>query len=139
MKVLLPLSLLLAGAVGATVLSGSDDPSAQDARVSRADLLPSAHARKVLAAGASTASKAGVVSAASAPTPEEVGDVDSFERNLRWLGVTQGVVTLDADCTGATPEDNCTVLAPAPAVTAFNHPDLARITLPGKSAHSLLC
>lgn len=139
MKLLLPLSLLLAGAVGATVLSQSDDPAAQDARASRADLLPPAHARKVLATGASTVSKGGGVSASAAPTPEEVGDVDSFERNVRWLGVTQAFITLTDDCTGSTPEDNCQVLAPAPATTSFSYPDIARITLPGKAANSLLC
>lgn len=139
MKPLLPLSLLLAGAVGATVLARVEPPAAIDTRAASADLVPPAHARKVLATTASSATASAAVSTASAPTPEEVGDVDSFERNLRWLGVTQGAVVLDASCPPPVPGENCQVLAPAPATTSFSYSDIARITLPGKAAHSLLC
>lgn len=75
----------------------------------------------------------------------DVGDPASFGRNLRWLGLLQtGTLSLRSDCTpppGTTPgpDDRCIVLNPPPAVTSFDEPDLGRITLPGKSARSLIC
>ncbi|MDN5782053.1 MAG: hypothetical protein L0H23_08540 [Luteimonas sp.] len=76
-----------------------------------------------------------------APVQADVGDLDSFGRPLRWLGATQGNITLtEDDC--ALPEYaglSCQQMAPAPAATGFSFQDLGHITLPGKSAHSLLC
>lgn len=84
--------------------------------------------------------------AKAAPGVAEVGDADSFGRNVKWLGLAQtGVITLDSTCVPAPgdpppgPDDRCVTLNPAPASTSFDFPDLARIKLPGKSAESLLC
>jgi hypothetical protein len=82
------------------------------------------------------AAKAANATAAS-PSPADVGDADSFGRNVLWLGLTDGNVDLAADCTGDT--FPCTVLAPPPAATSFSYTDLGHITLPAKAAHSLLC
>ena len=77
----------------------------------------------------------------SAVTEDEVGDVGSFGRNMKWLGLTQTQqVSLRSDCTGTDPLlERCITLNPQPAVTSFDQRDLAQITLPGKSAKSLLC
>lgn len=82
-----------------------------------------------------TAKAANAVTAS--PSPDDVGDADSFGRNLQWLGLADGEVDLAADCTGDT--FPCTVLAPAPASTSFSYTDLGHITLPARAAHSLLC
>ncbi|GAB2664228.1 hypothetical protein [Arenimonas aestuarii] len=84
---------------------------------------------------------AGPVAPLAAPTAAEVGDADSFGRNVRWLGLLSGYVYLQADCTipGEPPDPRCIALNPEPDLTSFGAPDLATITLPGKSTHSLLC
>ncbi|HSR65667.1 MAG TPA: hypothetical protein VLM17_08730 [Xanthomonadaceae bacterium] len=72
----------------------------------------------------------------SAPTDAEVGDSDSFGRNVRWLGLAAGQVNLTTGtCDPASP-DPCQVLAP-PGRFAFS--DIARIQLPAGATHSLLC
>lgn len=80
---------------------------------------------------------------AQAITTETVGDADSFGRNVKWLGLLSGYVLLDSACEPATPGDpppeNCTVIAPLPAPTVFNMPDLDSITLPKESSTTLLC
>ena len=102
------------------------------------DLLPGSSQRR-LSMSAQQAVQGEV--AASAPTIEDVGDIDSFGREVIFLGVTQMNVTLNDTCPvpGGDPDGTCVALNPAPAVTTFAFEDLARITLPGKSAHSLLC
>lgn len=73
---------------------------------------------------------------AAAVTDADVGDSDSFGRDLRWIGLTDMQVVLSDDCTGIA---SCQVLAPAPATTNFTFNDLSHIALPEKAANSLLC
>jgi hypothetical protein len=76
------------------------------------------------------------------PSDADVGDANSFGRNVKWLGLIQtGQVTLTSDCTGAPsgPDDRCVLLNAAPAPTTFDLPDIGRMTLPPRSSHSLLC
>ncbi|GAB3097326.1 hypothetical protein [Lysobacter terrae] len=75
--------------------------------------------------------------ALDAVTVEDVGDVDSFGRNLRWLGVTQMNASLTTDCSTWT-GPGCQVITPG-AFTSFTFNDLARIRLPPKATKSLLC
>jgi hypothetical protein len=75
--------------------------------------------------------------AADTVTVEDVGDVDSFGRNLRWLGVTQLNAALTTDCSTWT-GPGCQVITPG-AFTSFTFNDLARIRLPPKATKSLLC
>lgn len=86
---------------------------------------------------------AAVPASAAELTDEQVGDAASFAQPVKWLGLVSGFVELDTDCSPATPTDpprtNCVVLNAAPAITSFDRPDLDKITLPGKSAKSLLC
>jgi hypothetical protein len=91
---------------------------------------------------APVAAKAGATKA-SAPTVEDVYDVDSFRREVVFLGLTSAFVTLEDACPPpdpAFPDQFCTNINPAPgAPTTFTYNDMARIKLPGKSANSLLC
>jgi hypothetical protein len=83
------------------------------------------------------------------PVPPGGADTDSFGRNVQFDGLLQaGTVTLFADPAGCTPlpgdpapgpDDRCVVLNPAPGSTSFDFPDIGRLTIPGRSAHSLLC
>ena len=81
------------------------------------------------------------ITAAAAPTVEEVGDADSFGRNVTYLGLAQTQsVLITTDCTGSDPTlERCIVANPAPAPTSFNEADLATISLPAKASKSLLC
>jgi hypothetical protein len=82
--------------------------------------------------------------AAAKPAPGG-GDPDSFGRNVVFDGLLQsGTVFLQADCTPDPanplgPDDRCVELNPAPASTSFDFPDIGRLTIPGRSARSLLC
>ena len=84
-----------------------------------------------------TMAKRASPAAMDAVTVEDVGDVDSFGRNLRWLGVTQLDAALTSDCSAWT-EPGCQVITPG-AFTSFNFTDLARIRLPPKATKTLLC
>jgi len=77
--------------------------------------------------------------AGSGPTDAEVGDSDSFGRNLQWLGLADMSVQLTNDCTGTTAPVVCQVLAPSPAVTSFSFQDVNHIALPKNAANSLMC
>ena len=106
-----------------------------------ADLLPPAAVRRLAPSANIRAPVPGMVAAASTPTPEDVGDVDSFGRSLVWLGVTQGNLDLSSSCPpdDGDPSTNCVSLNAAPGYTSFSLDDIAHVTLPGKSSHSLLC
>lgn len=79
--------------------------------------------------------------AKAAPTAAEVGDADSFGRNVHWMGLLSGFTYLQTTCAipGEPLDPRCIELNPAPAITNFDAPDLAAITLPGKSTNSLIC
>lgn len=78
---------------------------------------------------------------AAGPTREEVGDADSFGRNVTWLGLAQMNITLSSDPCPADPgpDSACQQLAPWPSQTSFDFDDVARISLPGKASKSILC
>jgi len=82
-----------------------------------------------------------LLAAAAAPTVDDVGDADSFGRNVIYLGLAQTLpVTLTDDCTGSDPTlERCIVQNPAPASTSFNEANLATMNLPAKASKSLLC
>lgn len=74
-------------------------------------------------------------------TNAEVGDADSFGRNVRWLGLSQGHVYFDINCPrpGMPVGSTCVRLGSLTTETAFDAPDLARIDLPAGSTRSMLC
>lgn len=106
---------------------------------------PAAQARKPSARelAARQEIRAARVEAAAAGT--EVGDFDSFGRNVRYIGTLQsGNVVVQADCTPDPsfppgPDDRCIATSPAPAATSFNVTDVGRVLIPGRATHSLIC
>jgi hypothetical protein len=82
-----------------------------------------------------------LVTTAAAPTADEVGDADSFGKNVTWLGLAQTLpVTLQDDCSGSDPAfERCIVQQPAPLATNFNESALAVMNLPAKASKDLLC
>lgn len=78
--------------------------------------------------------------ATMAVTDASVGDAASFGRDMKWLGLLSAAARLSPDC-AAEPADTtpCRTLAPAPAPTSFDFPAVDTITIPGRSANSLLC
>lgn len=105
--------------------------------------LPVRAAQQRLALKASDFTAAKKAKAKDAPTVEDVYDVDSFKREVVFLGLTSAFVTLEDTCPApdpAVPDQFCQALNPTPgAFTSFSFNDMARIKLPPKSAHSLLC
>jgi hypothetical protein len=81
------------------------------------------------------------VAVAAAPTVDEVGDADSFGKNVTWLGLAQTMpVTLQDDCSGSDPAvERCIVQQPAPSPTSYNESGLAVMNLPAKASKDLIC
>lgn len=74
-------------------------------------------------------------------TTDDVYDVDSFGRNVRWLGLASAFVNVQTGCPKpTTPDEYCQELNTAPgATTSFAFNDAARIKLPKYASNSLLC
>ncbi len=144
-KHVLALSLAAAALASVAVFAQKGGPSKHDIAEAVSPDLPVAQSRQDALQRKSAAMAANVTHAnaarAKAPTEEDVYDVDSFKRNVTWLGLTSAFINLSDTCPTdpENPDELCQVLAPAPAFTSFNFEDAAHITLPGKSANSLLC
>lgn len=141
-KHVLALSLAAAALASVAVYAQKGGPSRHEIAEAVSSDIPAGRSVQRLArkAGEVAAAKSGS-SRAAAPTVEDVGDVDSFGRDVIWLGLTSAFINLSDTCPidPDNPDELCQVLAPAPAATAFNFQDAAHITLPGKATHSLLC
>lgn len=74
-------------------------------------------------------------------TEDEVYDVESFGRYVKWLGLASAFVDVQTGCEKPTsPDQFCQELNPtAGAVTSFNFQDAARIKLPKGASNSILC
>ena len=110
------------------------------------DLLPRRHAADVAAtaalARADAAKKKPDAAAAAAPTVDDVGDIDSFGRNVIWLGLMQGGMSLSTDCTppaGEPADPACVTITNPAAITPFRVNDVAVFKLPARSTKTLLC
>jgi hypothetical protein len=85
------------------------------------------------------------VRAEAAAAVTDVGDADSFGRNVRFIGTMQsGLLSLAGDCTPDPsappgPDDHCVTTAPAPLPTPFHIADVGRVVIPARAAHSLIC
>lgn len=141
-KHVLALSLAAAALASVAVYAQKGGPSRHEIAEAVSSDIPAGRSAQRLARKASdvVAAKSGS-SRAAAPTIEDVGDVDSFGRDVIWLGLTSAFINLSDTCPidPDNPDELCQVLAPAPAPTAFSFEDAAHITLPGKATHSLLC
>jgi hypothetical protein len=131
---------LAATAISLVSLTAGADPSVADIESKSPDVLQHRRAGKAPARVLAPLT-AGGVAAAAGPTIEDVGDPDSFGRNVTYIGMTQtDSVTLAEDCTGSDPEfDRCVIRNPPPATTSFNEADLATINLPARATKSLIC
>jgi hypothetical protein len=106
---------------------------------------PAAQARKPSAreVAARKEIRAEKIEATAAGT--EVGDFDSFGRNVRFIGTMQsGTVSVQGDCTPDPtfplgPDDRCVTAAPAPGLTTINVTDVGRVLIPGRATHSIIC
>ena len=123
------------------VAHAAEPVASRDALIEKSspDLLPVAKTRAVALKSLALARPG--TAAAALPTVEEVGDVDSFARNVTWLGLAQGNVTLThGGCPSpAVADAPCVALNAAPATSSFALDDIARVVLPAKASHSLLC
>jgi len=74
-------------------------------------------------------------------TEDEVYDVDTFGRNVRWLGLTSAFINIQSGCPKPTsPDEFCQELNATPgATTSFTFNDAARIVLPKYASNSILC
>ena len=73
------------------------------------------------------------------PHPDDVGDVHSFGRSLTWLGVTQMNVRLMESCPDPLDRSVCQEILPGQTHLTFAFDDVARIRLPARATHSMLC
>ena len=79
-----------------------------------------------------------------AVTAADVGEPDSFGKNVLFLGIAQsGAVLIDPACDPVDlqlgPDDHCiTVADPTVAVPSTQINDIARITIPGKSVNNIV-
>ncbi|GAB3359695.1 hypothetical protein GCM10027430_32210 [Lysobacter tyrosinilyticus] len=74
----------------------------------------------------------------------DVGDADSFGRQVRWLGLASSkLLVMRNDCTlqpGEDPDRLCMQVDPAaPGVQFGEFRDVAHMTLPARSTNSMLC
>jgi hypothetical protein len=77
-------------------------------------------------------------------TDDEVGDANSFGRNVKFVGTVQtGVLSIANDCTPDPmfppgPKDQC-VVPDANGIANANFPDMGKVLIPAKSVKTLLC
>lgn len=74
------------------------------------------------------------------------GNLDpySFGHRMQFLGLTQsGAIQIDLDCSDPlvthNPGDTCNTLLPEPQSTSFQQQNLVSITVPGRSARTIIC
>ena len=150
-KHLLALSLAVAAAASVAAYAQKADLFRDDAVRGRSADLTVRPQQRLLAQRASQVSTAAAplrapVSAKLAPpiydvTPDDVYDVDSFGRYVKWLGLASAFVNVQTGCAKpTTPDEFCQELNTTPgAITAFSFNDAARIKLPKYASNSLLC
>lgn len=71
-------------------------------------------------------------------------DPYSFGHGMRFLGLMQsGAIQIDFDCSDPlvthNPGDTCNPLLPEPQYTGFQQQNLVSITIPGRSARTIIC
>lgn len=97
------------------------------------------------AAAPATGKRAPIPTKLAAPiydvTVDDVYDVDSFGRYVKWLGLTSAFINVQTGCPKpTTPDEYCQEMNPTVgAITAFSFQDAARIKLPKYASNSLLC
>ena len=105
-----------------TTLAAGAAPAKPLATEKSPDVLLPQQARKSVSAREPLLLAPSAVAAAAAPTIEDVGDADSFGRNVTYLGLAQTMsVTVLDDCSTSDPTvERCIVANAAPAPTTFD-------------------
>jgi hypothetical protein len=81
---------------------------------------------------------------AGPPSAADVGDAETFGRNVQYMGATSGFVTLSPDCSAeptpspGPPTSQCFDLAPAPATTTFDATNICHIKLPKNATRDVI-
>ena len=144
-------SVLALGLASATLCAAPKSVTTKVKKQVTADARSEGRAYPLNAGSRRTHAVTAVPSSASvgtlaAPTVDQVGDPDTFGRNMIWDGVlSTGTINFQSDCTPAPgdpplgPDDRCVTLNPAPAVTTFDLPDIGRMWLPAKTSKDILC
>jgi hypothetical protein len=134
------IALVAASAISLASLAAGAAP-ARSAIEKSPDVLRAPQLRKSAVRAPAPLLLAPGVAAAAAPTVEDVGDADSFGRNVTYLGLAQTLpISVVDDCSTSDPTlERCIVANPAPAPTTFNEAGLATMNLPGKATKSLIC
>jgi len=135
------IALVAASAISVTSVAATAAPAKKPAIEKSLDLLRAPQLRKSAVRPAAPLLTAPGVAAAAAPTVDDVGDADSFGRNVTYLGLAQTLaVTILDDCSASDPTvERCIVANPSPSPTSFNEDGLATLNLPGKATKSLIC
>jgi hypothetical protein len=136
------IALVAASAISVTSIAAGAAPAKRATVEKSPDVLRAQQIRKDAArTTAPLLLLAPGVTAAAAPTADDVGDPDSFGRNVTYLGLAQTLaVTVLDDCSASDPTvERCIVANPAPSPTTFNEAGLATMNLPGKATKSLIC
>jgi len=135
------IALVAASAISVASLSAGAAPPKAPALEKSPDLLRATQLERPALRAAAPLLLSPSVTAAAAPTVEDVGDPDSFGKNVTYLGLAQtlGISIVD-DCSASDPSlERCIVANPAPAPTTFDEDNLATINLPAKATKSLMC
>jgi hypothetical protein len=132
---------LAAGTLAIGTLAAAAPARSKPDTEKSADVLRARQLGRIEASRAAPPADSSTFAAALAPAVEDVGDADSFGKNVTYIGLAQSQsVTLTDDCTGSDPTvERCIVSAPAPSLTSFNEADLAVVNLPAKATKSLIC
>ena len=127
-------------ALAVSTLAGAAPLKARPAAEKSADVLRAEQLRSPARAPLSIGLAPGAI-AAAALTDAEVGDADSFGKNVTYLGLGQTMpVFLTDDCTGTDPAtERCIVQQPAPLITTFDEAGLGVLTLPARATKTLMC
>jgi hypothetical protein len=135
------IALVAASAISLTTIAAGAAPSKKPTIEKSPDVLRAPQLRKAAARVTAPLLLSPTVTAAAAPTVDDVGDADSFGRNVTYLGLAQTLpVTILDDCSASDPTlERCIVANPPPASTSFNEAGLATMNLPAKATKSLIC
>lgn len=145
MYVLVTAGLGLAGAIAFAANRGMPpmpppaasavDPGNAGATAAATDHAP----RGVAAASAGRAAKK---PNPAGPTADDVGDLDSFGRNVRWLGQKSEAFAVAVDCADWLAEDpagRCQQVSDPGATTSYQFTDILRFNLPANASNSMFC
>ena len=135
------IALVAASAISVTSIAAGAAPAKKPTIEKSPDVLRAPQLKKSAVRAPVSLLLSPSATAAAAPTVDDVGDADSFGRNVTYLGLAQTLaVTVLDDCSASDPTlERCIVANPAPSPTSFDEDGLATMNLPAKATKSLIC